>query len=64
MERLRGGDDTVLTPSYLEISMTFVVWTCCTFENIFGIKHQLEKYLKGSCELVSDLHFALLVFIG
>ena len=38
-----------LTHSCLEISLTFVVWTCDTFENNNEIEHKLIKYLKGIC---------------
>ena len=44
--------------------LTSVVWTYDTFEDYFEIKHELEKYLKGSCELVSDVPFSFKYFLG
>ena len=52
-----------LTHSYLETSMTNIVWTYDTFKNIFQINHKLETYLKESCRLVSDQHFSFKYFL-
>ena len=38
-----------LTYSCLQISVARVVWIYDTFENNFGIKHVLEKYLREDC---------------
>ena len=46
-------------PHVNPIMLNFVVLTCDIFENSFEIKHKLEKYLKGSCKLVYDLHFSI-----
>ena len=52
------GEDTIirldlngiaLTHSCLENYLTSVVCSCHTFENNFGMNHELAKYLKGSC---------------
>ena len=53
---------TTLTHSSLEISLTFVVWTYDTFENIFGMKQQFEKYLKESWRKSSDEQFSFKYF--
>ena len=46
-----------LTHSCLEINLAGVVWTCQSFENNFGINHNFLKYLKESCEWISDEQF-------
>ena len=42
--------------------MASVVWSGDSFKDNFEIKHKLEKYLTGSCYLVSDLHFSFKYF--
>ena len=41
---------TIITYSYLEISLTSVFLTIFTFENNFGIKYKFMIYLKESCD--------------
>ena len=41
--------EVTITHLCLEIYLTSVVRTCHTYENNFGTKHKLAKYLKESC---------------
>ena len=52
-----------LTHSCFENSLTIVVCTCDTFENHFEIKQKFEKYLKGSCWFIFDLHFSFKYYL-
>ena len=47
-----------LTHSFLERSLTSIVWTYDTFVNNFAIKYELEKYFKESFSLMSDSYFS------
>ena len=61
-----SGPLTILeiTHSCLEINLTSVVWTCHTFENIFGIKHKFTKYFKESCRWSSNKQFSFKYFLN
>ena len=46
------------------VSLTSVVWNYHTFENNFGIKHTVEKYLKESCRLNTDEQLSFKYFLN
>ena len=62
VERLLGNNSG-LTLSCPEISVTSVVWTYDTYENNLGNDYKLKKYLKRSCWLVSDKDFSFKYFL-
>ena len=55
-ERVHQNGD-ILTHSCLKIFLMSVVWTCHTFENNFGMKHEFTNYLKESCRWSSEEQF-------
>ena len=51
-----------LTHSCLEIFGMSVVWTCHTFENNFGMKHDSPEYLNERCKKNSHEQLSMKIF--
>ena len=49
---------------HLDLFLTFVVWTCHSFENYFVMKHKFSKYLKEGCRSSSDERFSFKYFLN